>query len=99
MDENFSPQSQSPSPGATASERYRRTAAATRAAASSTSASVVVRAKLKRRAECSTSSGTPIARSTGDGKSDPLEQADPALAATPAKSRAINRPSAAQPGN
>src|SRR5262249_37949535 len=53
----------------------RFTQAAIRLAASAISASVVSGPKLNRIAERKTSSGTPIARNTGDGKSDPLEQA------------------------
>src|SRR4051812_1906712 len=67
--------------------------------ASSNSAAVVPGPKLNRIAERSTSSGTPIAFSTGDGNSDPLEHAEPVEHATPARSSFINSRSARQPGN
>src|SRR5262249_7325151 len=60
---------------------------AIRAAASSISASVSGGPKLKRIAERSTGSGTPIAWSTGEGSRLPLEQAEPVAQATPARSR------------
>src|SRR6516162_310680 len=67
-------------------------------AAASTSASLVSAPKLKRIAECRTSSATPIARSTGDGNNDPLEHADPVEQAIPTRSRLIKSASARQPG-
>ena len=68
-------------------------------AASSISASLSPTPKLKRVAERNTSSGTPIARSTGLGSIDPLEHAEPVEHATPAKSSAITSRSPRQPGN
>src|SRR5438552_2755912 len=53
-----------------------------RRAASSTSASVWSGLRLKRIADCSSSSGTPIACRTGDGSSEPLEHAEPVEHAT-----------------
>src|SRR5215510_9754789 len=74
------------------------THAMTRLAASSISANVVSPLKLKRMAERSTSSGTPMARITGEGKSEPLEQAEPVEQATPSRSNFMSKTSAAQPG-
>jgi hypothetical protein len=50
-------------------------------------------------AEFNTASGTCIAFKTGDGKSEPLEQADPVEQATPARSKLISNASARHPGN
>jgi hypothetical protein len=78
--------------------RSRTTVSLIRWAASITSGSVVKALKLKRIAECSTSSGTPIACNTGDGSREPLEQAEPVEQAIPARSRFIKSESALQPG-
>ena len=66
------------------SRRRRSTTATTRRAASSISASSSSGLRLKRIAERSTSSGTPIACSTGEGSSEPLEHAEPVEQQTPA---------------
>ncbi len=70
-----------------------------RRAASSMSAGVSSGLRLKRIAECSTASGTRMACSTGEGKSEPLEHAEPVEQATPARSRFISSRSAFNPGN
>lgn len=79
--------------------RSRATTAAIRRPASSISATVNRGLRLKRIAERSTASGTSIACSTGEGSSEPLEQADPVEQATPARSRFISITSAFSPGN
>ena len=68
-------------------------------AASSTSSAVVRREMLKRTLPCATRGGMPIARSTGDGSSEPLEHAAPALAAIPRSERSRRIASASSPGN
>src|SRR5438045_1922243 len=70
-----------------------------RPAAASTSASFIWELKLKRIADRSNSSGSPIACKTGEGSSDPLEQAEPVEQAIPARSSFISSKSAWQPGN
>jgi hypothetical protein len=79
--------------------RSRATTAAMRRQASSISSVVNNGLRLKRMAERSTASGTPIACSTGEGSSEPLEHADPVEQATPARSRFISSKSAFSPGN
>src|SRR5690606_17448301 len=66
---------------------------------SSTSASVVVHPRLTRMADRATSSGKPIAVSTGLTPTLPDEHAAPALMATPAKSNRITSVSADRPGS
>ena len=70
-----------------------------RRAASINCSSVVSGPKLKRIAEHKTSSGTRIACRTGDGNSEPLEQAEPVEQAMPARSSFMSNTSARQPGN
>src|ERR1017187_4705157 len=72
---------------------------AIRRAASSTSAAPRSALRLKRIAECSTSPVLPIAAKTGEGNSEPLEQADPVEQAMSARSRLIRSASASKPGN
>lgn len=79
--------------------RSRATTAAMRRAASSISATVSSELRLKRIAERSMASDTPIACSTGEGSSEPLEQAEPVEQAMPARSRFISSKSAFSPGN
>lgn len=79
--------------------RSRETTATMRRAASSMSCWVNNGLRLKRIAECRTSSLTLIACSTGEGSSEPLEQAEPVEQAMPAKSKFINSRSAFIPGN
>ncbi len=79
--------------------RKRDTTVAMRRAASSISCKVNSGLRLKRIAERSTSSVAPIACSTGDGKSEPLEHAEPVEQATPARSRFMSSRSALSPGN
>jgi len=79
-------------------DRKRETTAAMRRAASSMSCKVNSGLRLKRIAERSQSSGTPIACSTGEGRSEPLEHAEPVEQATPARSRFISSRSALSPG-
>jgi hypothetical protein len=76
----------------------RETTVAIRRAASSMSCRVNWGLRLKRIAERNTSSVTPIACSTGEGRSEPLEHAEPVEQATPAKSRFISNRSALSPG-
>lgn len=78
--------------------RNRPTTAAIRRAASSMSCSAKSGLRLKRIAECSMASGTPIACRTGEGRSEPLEHADPVEQATPARSRFISIRSDFTPG-
>jgi hypothetical protein len=79
--------------------RNRATTATMRRPASSISSTVNSGLRLKRIAERSTASGTPIACSTGEGSNEPLEQAEPVEQATPARSRFISSRSAFKPGN
>ena len=69
-----------------------------RQAASSTSASLNKLLRLKRMAEPNNSLGRPMACSTGEGSSEPLEHAEPVEHATPARSNFISSTSAGQPG-
>src|SRR5258708_20371987 len=69
-----------------------------RQAASSTSASLNNLLRLKRMAEPNNSLGRPMACSTGEGSSEPLEHAEPVEHATPARSNFISSTSAGQPG-
>src|SRR5579862_1302859 len=69
-----------------------------RLAASIISASVKRWLKLNLIAECNRSGPTPIACKTGDGNSDPLEQAEPVEQQIPARSQFIRSTSAWQPG-
>ena len=61
-----------------------------RRAASSSSSALVVAPKLKRMAEFSRSSAMPMAFRTGEGSSEPLEQAEPVEHATPADEHAVD---------
>jgi hypothetical protein len=79
--------------------RNRVTTATRRRAASSMSARASNGLRLKRIAERKSGSATPIACSTGEGNSEPLEHAEPVEQATPARSRFINSKSAFSPGN
>src|SRR5262245_13435501 len=63
----------------------------------STSSAVLSRPRLKRIAPSARSRGTPIASSTWDGSTEPVEHADPLEAATPARTRCISKASLSAP--
>ena len=65
---------------------------------SSISASVVAAPRLKRTEERRRSSGTRMATRVGEGRVEPLAQAEPSEAATPARSSCISRASPSRPG-
>ena len=64
----------------------------------STSASLLPCPRLNRTAPRARSLGTPMAISTCEGSTAPVEQADPPEAATPARSRCMSRASLSAPG-
>ena len=70
----------------------------TAAAASCSSAAVTVASKLKRTAAWATSASTPIARSTGEGSSEPAAQAEPLEQMTPSRSSSSSTDSPLVPG-
>src|SRR5215470_6150063 len=63
----------------------------------SISASVVPRPRLQRKAPCRYGPGTPMARNTCEGSSEPELQAEPVDSATPCRSRLIIRASPSTP--
>ena len=75
------------------------TALVIRTTASSISASVVVAPKLNRTDDLKRSSGTCMATRVGEGRVEPLAQAEPTEAATPRRSSCIKSKSPFRPGN
>ena len=82
----------------TFSSRSDRATPTMRLIASSISASVVVAPRLKRTDERRRSSGMRMAIRVGEGRVEPLAQAEPSEAAMPAMSSCIKRASPSRPG-
>src|SRR5262249_59785337 len=76
----------------------RRSRSVQHATNASISAAVVVQPRLTRIAHSASSGGTPMASSTADLRTRPEEQAEPALTAIPARSKAMICVSLAAPG-